>query len=299
MDVKQIAARALGRGILLGKKHSPEILTITGIAGLVTAGVLAAQSTLKLEDIVEEHKDRIRGLRSDWDEIINHSSEVQVKEYKRDVLYVYRNTSWQLAKAYGPAITLAAASAVGILAGQNILKKRNLALVGAYKALESSFSEYRKRVVEEYGEQTDKDILMGVRRSQVTGEDGKTTEVATVSSDRHSASPYARFFDETNENWDPNADYNIMHLKNWQNWANDLLRVRGHVFLNEVYDMLGMEHSTPGAVVGWVISKDGDNFIDFGIFEQRNSTALNHTSSRADNVFFLDFNVDGIIYDKI
>jgi hypothetical protein len=80
-----------------------------------------------------------------------------------------------------------------------------------------------------------------------------------------------------------------------QNYLNHVLQVRGHVFLNEAYDALGLERSTAGAVVGWVMGDNGDNYIDFGIFEAQNARFVNGS----ERSILLDFNVDGVIYDKI
>jgi hypothetical protein len=79
-----------------------------------------------------------------------------------------------------------------------------------------------------------------------------------------------------------------MFLKCQENYANDLLRRRGHVLLNEVYDTLGLDQNPAGAVVGWVMNGDGDNRI---VFEIQTSTN--------DGCMLLDFNVDGVIFDKI
>lgn len=102
-------------------------------------------------------------------------------------------------------------------------------------------------------------------------------------------SPYARCFDEANPNWSKNPEQNKLFLKTVQNMLNEILRVRGHLFLNEAYDHLGFEHSETGKVVGWIWN-DGDGYIDFNIFP---SDFVNgHQSS-----ILLNFNVNGVIYD--
>jgi hypothetical protein len=110
-------------------------------------------------------------------------------------------------------------------------------------------------------------------------------------------SGYARFFDESSVQWRSDYTHNTFFLKTQQNYANDLLKIQGHVFLNEVYDLLGLPRSSAGALVGWVYEGDdiGDNYIDFGIFAPENVDALNGYVPR----FLLDFNVDGVIYDAI
>ena len=91
-------------------------------------------------------------------------------------------------------------------------------------------------------------------------------------------------------------DYNMMFLRQQQNYFNDLLRVRKHVFLNEVYDALGIPRSQAGAVVGWMISEENDNFIDFGIFDGDKPRSRDFVNGY-ENSILLDFNVDGVIYN--
>lgn len=112
-----------------------------------------------------------------------------------------------------------------------------------------------------------------------------------------SGSIYAKVFDEKNQYWSTNPKTNLMFLKLQEMYANDLLRSKGHVFLNEVYDMLGFPCSSKGQVVGWTYNKHpfGDNCIRFDIYNDRNSKFING----AENVAFLDFNVDGCILEFI
>ena len=110
-------------------------------------------------------------------------------------------------------------------------------------------------------------------------------------------SPYARFFDETVYEWKPDPLMNKCFLDAQQRYANNLLEARGHIFLNEVYDMLGFQRTREGAVVGWIKNGDGDGYVDFGIYDgnERSRAFVNgHETS-----ILLDFNVDGTIWDKI
>lgn len=111
-------------------------------------------------------------------------------------------------------------------------------------------------------------------------------------------SMYARFFDESRPGWTRDAHVNHMFLRSQQAYANDLLKLKGHMFLNDVYEMLGIPKTKIGQVVGWVYEVDnaiGDNYIDFGILEKCNSEFV----SGDVNVALLDFNVDGMILDRI
>jgi hypothetical protein len=87
-------------------------------------------------------------------------------------------------------------------------------------------------------------------------------------------------------------------LRGQQQYANDLLHARGYVFLNDVYDMLGIDRTKEGQIVGWVYNKNnevGDNFVDFGILETNRETE----DGSYEPAILLDFNVDGNILDLI
>jgi hypothetical protein len=178
----------------------------------------------------------------------------------------------------------------------NLLNERNAALTAAYAAVDKAFNQYRTRVVEKYGEEEDQELRYSAQDVEVVNEKtGKKTTRRRVGDDEPSM--YARFFDELSTSWSKEPEYNLVFLKCQQSYANDMLKTRGHVFLNEVYDALGIERTKAGQVVGWVISKDGDNFIDFGIYT--NQDRVRDFVNGREGAILLDFNVDGVIYDKI
>ena len=107
-------------------------------------------------------------------------------------------------------------------------------------------------------------------------------------------SPYGFKFDENSASWDRSRDMNVFFLKFTQDYFNDLLKLRGYLFLNEVYDRLRIPRRAIGQCVGWIYDENnpnGDNFVDLDIFNERNNND--------ENVFILDPNVDGYILDKI
>lgn len=116
--------------------------------------------------------------------------------------------------------------------------------------------------------------------------------------ERSDVSQYARFFYEDCAGWTKDSEYNLAFLRSQQDYCNDKLKAKGHLFLNEVYDMLGIPRTKAGAVVGWVYDKEnpiGDNFVDFDLMNERNSDFINGYKNTA----ILDFNVDGNILDYI
>lgn len=292
--LKKSGVKVAGRGLLLVKKHSPEILTTVGIVGVVASAVMASRATLKLEPVVDK-------IKNGKDEAQSMLEDPNFPEYDKDrhnkeVARVYVRGSLDITKLYGPSITLGLSSIACIIGAHGIMRKRNVALAAAYKAVETSFSEYRKRVIAEIGGDKEEDIYIGREQVEMVDEDGKKKKITKV--DPNGISAYARFFDEYSDNWSKTPEYNLLFLKAQQNYANDLLHARGHVFLNEVYDMIGIPRSQAGQVVGWVISKDGDNFIDFGVYDFDNNGAHRFVNGHERSIL-LDFNVDGVIYDLI
>lgn len=306
----QTAKFAIGRGGLVLKKYSPEILTAAGVIGTVGSTVLACKATLKVEDILDEAKKKSNLINAVHDGEIEVDAEYTDKDYSKDLLVNRTQTAVKLIKLYGPAITLGALSITAILGGQHILRKRNVAVMAAYKLCEESFANYRSRVKDELGEEKDRQFYYGITeetvKDKVKSKDGKTKTVTkkVEKSPDHLYSQYARFFDEANMNWDKSPEQNMYFLKMVQNQMNDKLKARGHVFLNEVYDALGFERSEAGQLVGWVWNKDntameaGDGYIDFGIFDG-NSYAKRAFVNGDERSILLDFNIDGMIYDLI
>lgn len=292
--IKSAGVKTLGRSALLLKKHSPEILTAVGIAGVVTASVMASRATLKLEPVVDKihnGKDYSKSMLED-----EHFPEYTKEVHTKEIAKVYVHGAIDLGKLYGPSVTLGVSSIACIIAAHGIMRRRNVALVAAYKAVETSFAEYRKRVIAEVGEEKEQDIRIGRQEVIEIDENGKKKKMTRV--DPNSISAYARFFDEYSENWSKTPEYNLLFLKAQQNYANDLLKARGHIFLNEVYDMIGIPRTQAGQVVGWVISKNGDNFIDFGVYDFNNEGSHLFVNGHEQSIL-LDFNVDGVIYDLI
>ena len=135
----------------------------------------------------------------------------------------------------------------------------------------------------------------------VTDENGNETTVTStveVPEINHDNSEYARCFDETCIGWTRDPEYNMMFVTQIQNWANDRLQSKGYLYLNEVYEMLGFQRTKAGQVVGWLYNGDGDNYVDFGIFNINDKQKRRFVNGYEKSIW-LDFNVDGNILDKM
>ena len=298
--------RSFSRTCLKFKKHSPEILITVGVIGTVASAVLACKASMKVNEILEETKDQIDKIHecaADPDLEDRYTEE----DSKKDLSIVYTQTGVKLVKLYGPSVVLGAASIGCILASHNIIHKRNIALAAAYTAAEQRFKEYSGRVIERFGEELDRELKYNITTKEIeevtVDEDGneqtvtKTVEVA----DPNQNSIYARFFDDGCKGWEKNAELNLFFLKQTQNWANERLKAKGHLFLNDVYEMLGIPKTAAGQIVGWVYDEKnpiGDNFVDFGIYDLYNERKRAFVNGYERSIL-LDFNVDGDILQYI
>ena len=283
------------------KKHSPEILVVAGIAGTVVSAVLACKATTKVAEILDETKGTLDTIHEGMKTGAINGQEYTTEDGKKDTVVVYAQTGMKLAKLYGPAIILGTLSITSILASNNIIRKRNVALGAAYAAIDKSFKEYRGRVIERFGEQVDTELKYGIKAKkfeeiEVDPETGKEKKVkkTVMVADPNLQSDYAVYFDSKSRNYETNPDYNRMFLKAQQAFANDKLQTRGHLFLNEVLDDLDLPRTTAGQIVGW--TKDGpDGYVNFRIVEVERETE----DGRHEPALLLDFNVEGNIWEKM
>jgi hypothetical protein len=286
-------SRSVGRKVLQTKKNSPHIFFAVGLAGVVGGTVLACRATLHLDKELDEIKTDImsvKGLGEDAKE--DHNREYE-REYAKDLLYVYGKSSYRLLKLYGPSIVVSGLGVAALTGSHVQLTRRNNALTITLAGVMKAYDEYRLRVAEEIGEDRELELHRAVRNEKVEDEDGKKKVIKVT--DPAGWSPYAKIFDETSVYWKKSPELNRMFLECQQRYMNHLLHSRGHVFLNDVYDQLGFERTSAGAVVGWVRDGDGDGFVDFGLFEATSSPFINGFEKS----IILDFNVDGSVWDKI
>lgn len=283
------------------EKHSPEILVSVGAVGVIISTVLACKATTKVDSILSETNERIKTVNKAVEDGSLNEDEYTQEDGKKDSLIIYVQTGVKLAKLYAPAVTVGMLSLGSIFASTNILRKRNLAIGAAYAAVDKSFKEYRKRVLERFGEQVDSEMKYGIKAKKFeeievdesTGKEKKVKKNVVVA-DPNLESDYAVYFDEKSPNYEPNYDYNMMFVKSQQAYANDRLQTKGCLFLNDVYDSLGLPLTKAGQIVGW--TKDGpDGYVNFRIQEVERETV----DGSHEPVILLDFNVEGNVWDKM
>lgn len=303
MKIKKMFYAVKGKAI----KYSPEIFVGAGCAGLIVAGVMACKKTLKLQEIKEKHKDILDQIdEMEENGLADENVEYTHEDAEHDRKLMKVKKAAEYVKLYSIPVGIATVSFASIIWGHKILRKRNAALVAAYTAVDQGFKEYRKRVVERFGEDVDKQLRFNTtpveEKKKVKHEDGTTETVKTTKNVANGnlvgKSEYARIFYEGNNGWSDCPEDSLLFLTNQMKYFNNLLRAKGYVFLNEVYEALGFKPSKAGQIVGWVYKPEDssrDNYIDFGIHQVCNDRYLDGCECNV----ILDFNVDGPIIDYI
>lgn len=299
-------SRKVASQAFLAQKHSPTILFGAGVVSMVGSTVLACRATLKLEDTLreidqEKKKSEMVKNHVESDEYTGDAT-YSDDEMKHDISIIMVRGAFQVVKLYAPSLALGGVGIVCLTKSHKILQERNAALTAAYVAIDKAFNAYRERVRDRYGEDVDREMRYGAEEvTVINDETGKAVDMTVAEPGMPSG--YARWFDEECNNWSapPFEEHNWLWLRTQQNWCNDMLRARGHLFLNEVYSCLGLSHTNAGAIVGWLYKRDnelGDNYVDFGCWEKDGSKPMGFFNGREGGIL-LDFNVDGPIWNLI
>ena len=299
------ASRTFCKAGLKLKKHSPEILVVGGVVGLVASGVMACKATTKLSAILDDSKEQIELFDkvAANPEMVNE--EYTVEDAEKDKKIVKVQTAVKVAKLYAPAVAIGVVSIGAIFASNNIMRKRNVALGAAYATVDRAFKDYRNRVVDRFGEELDKELRYNLKTKEVkeTVEDEngkkKTVKKNIKYMDSPMPSEFAVIYDDGCAGWTKDPEDNKFFLIQQQRYANERLKRRGYLSLNEVYELLGFPSTKAGQVVGWLYDcKDpnykGDNFVDFGLYNVDYEPNRDFVNGYERNII-LDFNVAPII----
>lgn len=284
----------VARQAFKARQNSPTLLFGAGITGMTCSTILACRSTLRLEEVMSKTNTDLELAKTlEPEDPADYTDE----DRKKDIAVIYIRGAGTLVKLYAPSVLLGAASIAALTKSHSILKDRNLALTAAYVTVAEAFERYRGKVVDKYGENTDRDLFYETEKVSVVDEKtGKKVTRTRINPDEV-PSQYARFFDELSSEWQPQSEYNYTFLRCKQNWFNDLLTMKGYVLLNQVYEELGLLPTSAGAVVGWVLDGEGDSFIDLGIF--RDDERVRDFVNGRERSILLDFNVDGVVHTKL
>lgn len=316
-------SRSTGMLGLKVQAHSPELLIAGGVVTLIGGVVVACMASHKVDDVIDEHckaVGEIHDQEAEENEAIdsedNTSEGAEAKKsVQKDLTYTYFRTGLKFVKLYAPAVCLIGLSLTCFLSSNNILQKRNVALSSAFTALSQEFSDYRERVAARIGETAEKEIHYNLESETVDvktkDENGKTvTEKQTTYSALSNApgSMYARYFNkQTSIYYKRNHMYNEDFLKCSYENLNNLLKARGYLFLNEVYQELGMPIVDYGQMAGWIYDPDSrirpshsdTDLLDLRIQEVIEPFNPLDPDAKRENIWMIDPNVEGNILGYI
>lgn len=293
-----------GRTLLKCRKYSPEIMLVGGLVVGAAAIVSACLATRHVDAVIEEAQEELDAIQNRVAEAEDSDAEHELlKESKKASFKAYMHAGWKFTKLYAPAAGLTILSVGLILGSHGVLKKRYVSTAAAYKALDEAFKDYRKRIASIAGEDVEKKFYDGTDEVELKLTDPETGEVkagkALKQMVQKKDSPYEFDFNKYTAplDWTNNADHNFMYLRSVQSVCNDKYNAQGHLFLNEVLDAIGLQRTQAGAVVGWVKGSDGDDYVDFGFSEYYTDDYCEE--GLYGNNIHLNFNVDGVIWNKI
>lgn len=302
---------ATGRFGMTLKKNAPSIGIAGGVVGLCATVVLSSRATLKAQSVVAEHKELVSGTRDTFEKFEGQKDEngeykYSQEDFQKDQVVIWSKTAVAMLKLYGPAFVVGAVSIAAIASSHKALNGRIAALSAAYQVAESALVRYRDKVEEELGTDIEKELFSKTKASSAKAdeeayEDEDRSTNTKKKLEQHGGSHDRIFAEGTSNAWRGNVSENMVFLRTQQNFFNDQLVKKGYVFLNEVYDALGFDRTPAGQIVGWVFTGDegSNNFVDFGLDQGDKTTEAILKEIIDPSDIFLDFNVDGVMYDCI
>ena len=268
------------------EQKAPEICLVVGIVGVVGACVVACKATLSLPDIVEETKEKEEELKEQHKKTVTVEEDGDIQdedsseaELKNEIRKLYLTAGFNIAKLYIPAMLIGSIAIGLILKSHFTMVSRNIAICGAYAALQKEFDEYRKNVIEKYGEEADKQLRFGIDPDKIeTEESDEQKEVTALLPAR------TRFiFDETTSDlWQKSLAYNMDLLSYTEHNANELLRAKRHLFVNDILEMMHMDPIQSGQDNGWTYDPMIEHKIVFTTYTTGDNSGI-----------WFELNIDG------
>jgi hypothetical protein len=281
--VPKTITRTVGRSVLRTKHHSPALLFGAGIVGLGATVILACRATLKVEEVLTEHAKDMHDINR-----IENSSNIRSsddQDYDQMRRHITVTTSLKLVKLYAPTAVAGVVTVACLTTSHRQLTNRNAQLAAAYVTLQRFLEGYRGRVREAIGEDREKEVYYAATPVELAQDtpNGPKKIYGTAPGQR---SPYSQMFDDNNPNFQESATFNEHFFRIQGELLTNKLRSQGHLFLNEVYDRLGLPRTATGSECGWLSgSKNSDDFVDIIAIPMHDF----HGS------YMLDFNAAGYI----
>ena len=316
--------RTLTKLKLDAKKAAPGMMLVAGIGLGVAAIVEFCRKSREALPVIDDYKETMAELTESHDTVVAFAEKEGKQDiiknenatYRKDVVTETLKTGVELAKIYAVPIALYATSVALHVKSHHIMKERNVALVAAYAGVGNELRRAYSRIEERYGTDVLDEIKHGVTRTEVeerridenTGEEvveKKSVAVLnTDANDPNAHSQYAKFFDEASPAWRNDPEYNLTYLLEVEADCNRLLKADGVLFLNTVYDKLGIPRTRAGQLVGWKYYRNpednhaGDNCVRLGIHDIQSPEARDFVNGYNPTII-IDPNVDGEIIDTL
>lgn len=208
-------------------KHSPEILTGLGIAGMITTTVLAVRATPKALDLIEERREEL---------------ELEPNERLHPVETV--KATW---KCYIPAAVTGATSVACLIGASSVNAKRNAALMTAYNLAATSLADYKDKVIETVGEKKEQIIRNKVAEDRINKEPVNQSAIIV------SGNGNTRCFDSITKRRFTSDIETIKKIVNELN--RKMINGQDYISLNEFYYELGLDGSSIGDELGWNVTR--------------------------------------------
>lgn len=239
------------------KKHSPEILTGIGVAGMITTTVMAVRATPRAVDLIEglKRKQWTDMTREQADELRETGTTTLTPVTPVDIV----RAAW---KCYIPAAITGAASVACLIGASSANVRRNAALATAYTLSESALKEYQDKIVETIGEKREKEVRDSIAKDKLDRAHIEDRNViVTGNGETPSYDPLTdRFFKS-----------DIETLRRAENKLNKQMRDEMCVMLNEFYSEIGLDECELGERLGWDIDK---GYIDLDFSSQLDKNGI-------------------------
>lgn len=272
------------------KRNAPELLLGLGLVTGTASIVLTGKASVKAKALTDGVQNKKLQLSGQFE--VDCLTE---EEFKNELRSVYIKYALDLAKEYAVPVSLYAATVASVFASYKIQKNRQIALSTALAACTTAYTTLlgKLKMGAEHG-LTAKEVIDGCEVIQNGVDENGEPIYEKSQGEPVNDSLYKVRFDNYSTCWEKDKFQNESTLRSEECWANDRLRLQGYLFLNDVYDRLGLPRTKAGQIVGWIKGSNGDGFVDFGIVD-----AETYADVRFDyNAFDLEFNVDGDILTK-
>lgn len=299
MSFKSTITRLASRAGTSLAKNYPTIALAAGVVGFAGTIGLAIHATNKSQHVIGNHVSDIHHTRERFKK---QNDPYSPEQFKKDQIAIWTNTVKELSKNYAPTMALGVASIAALISGQSVLSNRLNTMTIAYEGTRTILKSYRKNVKEEVGEEKELELYS----ASASDARERLVETGVIDPD---ASGYdfegtTFWFDSSTSpmNYQDSDMMNANFLRDVENAMNRRLQQRGHLFLNDVYEALGMEDTPLGTQIGWInIPGKIESYVDFGFDTKINETVMGRIkeASPDKNAFLLDLNVDGVIWNMI